>query len=448
MLLPVIQIKKKVKLWLDTLDEQGYDVTGMKGKVDALPDSYDAVLSFADEASHLPLRGNWQYVEPIAWPDVEKEMDTDRTSVIVAVKNIDDYSKKVEAAFLSSVLGCILGKPIEVSPTMSELRAAGVKSSEWPIRDFISEEFLVALGRRHPDWNDTIKGNINYVTADDDIHYSIMGMINLENYGLNLDLGGVKNTWLNHQCLNFVWGPERYIMACIAINHFYDDDDKEKHRNDNYYLDWSNLLNPGTELCGAAIRADAYGYAFPLRPDLAAKYAFIDASFTHRRTGVYSTMFIAAAISLMFNTKDPLAAFEGALKFVPQKSRFFYNTKLCLDYVRAAISFDDAYQKIHQRFEEYGHCRIYQEIGTLMNTLRFAEGIWDGVCKQVMQGNDTDSFGCTAGSLLGAYFGYDKLPQDKLALFNDEIRVSLASFHEHSLSALARRMGKLPEKFV
>jgi ADP-ribosylglycohydrolase len=83
-----------------------------------------------------------------------------------------------------------------------------------------------------------------------------------------------------------------------------------------------------------------------------------------------------------------------------------------------------------------------------MNTMRFAEGIWDGVCKQIMQGNDTDSFGCTVGSLLGIYFGYDKLPKDRLAVFNNEIRVSLASFYEHSLSVLARRMGELPKRFV
>jgi ADP-ribosylglycohydrolase len=65
-----------------------------------------------------------------------------------------------------------------------------------------------------------------------------------------------------------------------------------------------------------------------------------------------------------------------------------------------------------------------------------------------MQGNDTDSYGCTAGSLLGAWFGPEALPQDKLALFNDEIRVALASFHEHKLSAVAARMGALVRKFA
>ena len=36
---------------------------------------------------------------------------------------------------------------------------------------------------------------------------------------------------------------------------------------------FNDILNPGNELCGAAIRADAYGYAFPGNPAKAAELA-------------------------------------------------------------------------------------------------------------------------------------------------------------------------------
>jgi ADP-ribosylglycohydrolase len=441
-------LRKRLEQFLCDQEAQGSDISGMHDRLKKLSDSYDALLKFAEEAVNLPMRPGWAYVEPLSWEEIEKEMDPKRDEFLSKPGDITRCSKHAEAAFLGSVLGCILGKPIEVNPTLQELKAAGEKVNEWPINDFISVNFLEKLGRRHPDWIDTVKEKIRYVAADDDLHYSVMGMLNLEKYGLELDLDGVKNTWLNHQCMNFVWGPERYILACIGVDHLSEGDDPEKHKGDEYYLKWSSMFNPGSELCGAAIRADAYGYAFPGRPDLAARYSYIDASFTHRRTGVYSAMFIAAAIALMSGIEKPLLAFEGALKFVPRRSRFFYNAKLCFDFVKNSPSFDEAYQRIHQRFREYGHCKVYQEIGTLMNTVHFADGIWDGVCKQVMQGNDTDSFGCTAGSLLGMYFGPEGLPKEKLALFNDEIRLSLASFHEHSLSSLARRMGGLPKRFV
>ena len=48
---------------------------------------------------------------------------------------------------------------------------------------------------------------------------------------------------------------------------------------------WADFLNPGEELCGALIRADAYGYAFAGRPQRAAELAWRDAMLTHRRTG-------------------------------------------------------------------------------------------------------------------------------------------------------------------
>ena len=82
-------------------------------------------------------------------------------------------------------------------------------------------------------------------------------------------------------------------------------------------------MNPGDELCGAAIRADAYGYALPGNPELASELAARDASFTHNRTGIYGTMFIAAAIATAQVTDDRVEVIKTALQYIPQKSRFF-----------------------------------------------------------------------------------------------------------------------------
>jgi ADP-ribosylglycohydrolase len=65
---------------------------------------------------------------------------------------------------------------------------------------------------------------------------------------------------------------------------------------------------------------------------------------------------------------------------------------------------------------------------------------------QVSQGNDTDSFGATCGSILGAYFGPGHLEQRWLAPFNDTIHTTVAMFHEQRLSAVARRTGALPAR--
>ena len=72
----------------------------------------------------------------------------------------------------------------------------------------------------------------------------------------------------------------------------------------------------------------------------------------------------------------------------------------------------------------------------------------DLLYSQLTQGLDTDSFGATAGSLLGAFFGPGHLDERWLAPFNDEIHTALAWFYEQSLLKVAKRMGELPRRIA
>jgi ADP-ribosylglycohydrolase len=74
--------------------------------------------------------------------------------------------------------------------------------------------------------------------------------------------------------------------------------------------------------------------------------------------------------------------------------------------------------------------------------------VGDGICVQVNQGNDPDSYGATAGSIPGAYFGLEGLETRWLAPFDDDLRTGLARFWERSLSNMAERMGQLPKRIA
>jgi ADP-ribosylglycohydrolase len=177
---------------------------------------------------------------------------------------------------------------------------------------------------------------------------------------------------------------------------------------------------------------------------LAAELAWRDAHLTHRLTGVYATMFTAAAIAIAMVEPDRLEIFETALQYIPQRSRLAEVARDAIEEVRNASDWRDGYRRIHASYSEYGHCQVFQETATLINTLRFARDVGDGICIQVMQGNDTDSYGATAGSLLGCYFGPDHLEARWTEPFHDRIHTTLADFHEQSLSAVAKRMAQLP----
>lgn len=84
----------------------------------------------------------------------------------------------------------------------------------------------------------------------------------------------------------------------------------------------------------------------------------------------------------------------------------------------------EAYEQIHAKYRQYGHCLLYQECGLLINSARFAMSIDDAFCKQVSQGCDTDCFGEIIGLIMGAYLGPGHLEARWLTPFNDDLHTS------------------------
>ncbi|MHA6529880.1 ADP-ribosylglycohydrolase family protein [Paenibacillus sp. BAC0078] len=442
MLPSLTYLKRQLEGILRNKFEQGHQTSGYLAKLELLPASYDVYMEFAHSLAAIPMRDNWPYYEPNDLEEIWWECDPDRPLGQVGILNLKDSAKRVEAAFLASVCGSMLGKPIEVNPSLSELRQAMDSVGKWPLDDYISDDILRSLGRRHWSWYETTWGRIRYAVPDDDINYTLMGMMVLEQFGTGFTKRNLRDLWINHIPISTTWGPERAILLRSGISYLEYDKDVFDHSDIEA---WPDFMVQDTELCGAAIRADAYGYACPGQPALAAELAWRDASFTHRRTGIYATMFIAAAISLAQVLRDPVEIIRTALQFVPKRSRFYESTKDCLQMVADADNWLEAYELINQKYANYSHCQVYQEIGNLINTFRFSDNVGDGICKQVMQGNDTDSFGATAGSLLGVYFGPGSLETRWLEPFQDRIYTGLSYFNEQKLSRLAERMGRLPE---
>ncbi|MDX6584382.1 MAG: hypothetical protein QOI10_3566 [Solirubrobacterales bacterium] len=418
---------------------QGRVVDGVAEALAALPDSWDALGEFALRLDDLPLRGDWPYDEPDSLDAIAHAADPARALDAIGAVSSEGAAGRAEAAFLGSVCGCILGKPLEFDPTLAEIRTALEPAGEWPLREYLSEAVVLSLREQQGQWPELVRERITHVAPDDDINYTVLGMLVLEQHGVAFTHEDLLRLWLYNLPVLATFGPERTLIANAALAAL------EPGAPMPWPLgSWTRVLNPGAELCGALIRADAYGYACFGRPALAASLAGRDASMTHRGTGLYGAMFVAAAIAAAPFVDDPLDMFRIGLQHVPQRSRFAEAVRFSLEAVAAASDWLDGYERVHARFGEYGHCRVLQEVGTLLNTLRFADDVGDGICKQVMQGNDTDSFGATAGSLLGAYFGPGHLDARWTDPFNDTIHLALATCWEQSLSALAARMGRLP----
>ncbi len=417
--------------------EQGHVCLGLEDRLAALPERYDELLAFAETVSDLPMQPDWPHVEPSDWKGIVAQMAPDRPQETWRRVSLSEAVARVQSAFLGSVCGCVLGKPLEIKPTLAQLRESFTRIGDWPLNDYVSQRVAEQGGLKlNPCWTQTVRERIGYVAPDDDINYTILGALLLQKHGQDFTPAQVLDLWIHNLAPAWTFGPERTMLLHAGV------DSMVSSQSD--FAHWVRVLNPGEERCGAMIRADAYGYAFPGNPQKSVELAWRDASWTHRRTGIYGTMFAAAAISVAPVAREPMEIFDMALRFVPQRSRFASIVSDAIEIVRQADNWMQAYERIHERYGRFGHCLIYQETATLVNTLRFATSVGHGICLQVMQGNDTDSYAATAGSILGAYFGPGHLEDRWLAPFNDTIHTTLADFHVQSLSQVTRLMGDLP----
>ena len=164
---------------------QGHATDGLEDALVALPDSYDALFAFAERLSALPIREDWPYIEPNDLDGIWAECAPDRPLGVVGNVDLDDSARRVEAAFLGSVCGCILGKPLEISPTLAMLRTALEAIGEWPLSDYVPERLREHLPHFHGSWAETVREHITYVAPDDDINYTVMGMLLLEKHGIH-----------------------------------------------------------------------------------------------------------------------------------------------------------------------------------------------------------------------------------------------------------------------
>ena len=446
MLIRKQSLQQVLRLVLDQRIAQGceLDSESFRVRIKRAADSYDALYELALELRSPAVRSDWPYCEPLEWEEIQAQSPSLNPGKPWPTPDFAQVAKRVQAGFLGSVCGCMLGKPIEVDPTLDELRRAGMSCDEWPLNDYVTSSFLDALGRRHESAPYTTREALGSAVADDDLHYSLIGMRLLELHGVEFTHEQLAEIWAMNMPPLWTWGAERTALLGLGI--------EQHHMLEPAEFDAIHdvlMLNPGDESCGAMIRVDAYGYACPGNPDLAAWLAFKDASLTHTRTGVYGAMFIAALISLCLAADSELKGNDRlelvllALARIPAQSRL---SAIIRDSVEKVADADDwlaAYGQIHGRYSEYTHCQMYQEIGTLINTLKFAESVGGGFCMQVSQGNDTDSFGATAGSILGCLFGPEELEERWLRPLNNRLDHGLSDFHEYRLNVLVDRMGSL-----
>ena len=106
----------------------------------------------------------------------------------------DELLDKFHGAWLGRSVGCALGKPVECmgmgGERWKDIRALLKSTGDWPLRDYF--RFSDKVGCRQ-----SCRGFIEYMESDDDIRYTLMGLLIIEKHGRDFTWRDVAWLWEN-----------------------------------------------------------------------------------------------------------------------------------------------------------------------------------------------------------------------------------------------------------
>lgn len=337
---------------------------------------------------------------------------------------------RIRGAWQGRISGCVLGKPLEVlsfkkGPAGLEyyLREAGA----FPLRDYVPliEGTLVErLGRG------CCKGHIGRAEPDDDINYTVLALLLLEDKGADLRTEDVARAWLRLLPAGTTWTAERWAYRVLLDNM-----DDEFVNGEAPGFDLALCSESGyNEWIGARIRADLYGWVCPGRPALAAELASRDAALSHRGEGVHGAAFVAALAAAIPVSEGLTDATDIALRFIPRDC----GAANAVRFGRELAKSSSAVDRLHAKYEGLSPVHTVNNLALVVWALCSSENDFSAaIGNAVSAGWDTDCNGATVGGLFG--LTGKPIPESWTGPWQGRVGVSLAGYSELALDELVDR---------
>jgi ADP-ribosylglycohydrolase len=343
-----------------------------------------------------------------------------------------NLKERLLGAWLGRSAGCLLGKPVEGWPRerIEKLLAAAGKTE---LDDYCPDIAFPDGPDSYPDevrpW---LAGHIESMPRDDDMDYTILGLLALEKHGEAFTASDIGALWLDLLPYSRVYTAE-YITY-------------RNYANGLRPPRTAEHMNPYREWIGGQIRADIWGYVNPGQPERAAEFAFRDASLSHVKNGIYGEMFVAAALAAVLGGADVPSALEIGLSEIPERSRFTEMAHRVRDWCGQHSDWKAVWERIEEHYGAYHPVHTINNAAYVIAALLLAGDDFEkAITIAVACGLDTDCNGATAGSIMGAFLGAKRLPGKWIDLLNDTIRSDLVGHATMKISDLAERTVKQAE---
>jgi ADP-ribosylglycohydrolase len=340
-----------------------------------------------------------------------------------------EIADRIAGAWLGRAVGCVLGKPVEGLPREG-IRAIAEATGNWPLAGWFTAVGLPdEVGERWP-WNrasrpTSLAESIDGIPEDDDLNFTMLGVVLLERCGTSFDSLDVAKLWLDYQPPGRIFTAER-----VAVRNLLE-----------AYLPpvTATRRNPFREWIGARLRVDAYGWAAPGDPVAAARMAWADASLSHTQNGVYAAMFMAAAHAVSLTDSSSAACADAGLGVVPPRSRLAAALRDARE-LAGASDWDGVVGELEARYGDYHWVHAINNTALVAAALYAFDGDFSGaICAAVQGGWDTDTNGAAVGSILGATLGSGGIGRRWSEPLRGRFASSLPGFDGIGLEDLVRR---------
>jgi ADP-ribosylglycohydrolase len=389
----------------------------------APPEVRRLALDLLDELDALP--------RPLA--DVEPEgLDEILAAAdpVSAKAPTGDLSDRVAGAWLGRAAGCVLGKPVENIPREG-IRAIAQATGNWPVSGWFTAVGLPdEVSERWP-WNrasrpTSLAENIDGIPEDDDLNFTILGVIVLERHGVGFGTLDVAKAWLDFLPAGRIFTAERVAVRNLLEGHV--------------PPLTATRRNPFREWIGARLRVDAYGWAAPGDPVEAARMAWEDARLSHTANGVYAAMFMAAAHAASLIADSSAACADVGLSVVPTASRLAEALRTARDLGLAGGEWEDVVDGLEARYGSYHWVHAINNTALVAAALYAFDGDFSGgICAAVQGGLDTDTNGAAVGSIMGALSGAGGIPPPWVEPLHGRFQTSLPGYDGATVEELAQR---------
>lgn len=411
--------------YLDVRKEQGHDTDDVAKELEQLIER--SIQKMEDAAFPASLLEK----EPLALSEIQAKRPAGPRQLPLPIGD-DALYDKMQGAWLGRAAGCMLGVPVE-SWSMEEIRLwAEEYGQTFPLTDYFKfARNPWALHYGVDPIRNFLKDNVSHVGPDDDLAYTILGLLILEEAGIDFTSEDVGRLWV------------KYLpIACTA------EDVALRSLKDGVKPPTTAMKNnPYQEWIGADIRSDPWGYAAPGLPEVAAELAYRDASVSHVLNGVYGAMFFSAAIAAAFALNDVEEIIQVALTEIPADCRLSVAVRQTLDWCKEDGDWEKTYRRIDEAYKGMHRVHTINNAALTIAGLAYGGGDFEKtIGTTVGMGYDCDCTSATAGSIVGAMLGKSKLPSKWIAPLGDDVLTYLTGVQGLKSSDLARRFVRVAQQ--